>query len=429
MNYRGARLTGAACIGWWRATCGVQRALRHQPARAAALVRHAPARARRGPARHPGAARPRRADHHPALHAGQVQRTCSTCTARRTRGANTPLADLPQACQTTSSVRAKTRWTCKPSQGCYGLHPSESACALLRGLASTAFYASRHRAGTACATTSSSSHGSSQRRARPVARGREEYRRREPSSTSAADAGHGNEVPSTARDRSRTRLRRISSSDQRWLTGQRCVRPLRVTSWLGDATERRPIASSSERCAGSFESAPSLEAVYGICAYGRPVAERAICRSRGSRQRRRFDRRRAAALAAAAADLDPSARRADDAQQPLAVRRTHRGVRDVSSGCIGVRSRCEMAGHEPSRGARAVARRSADALDHGRRTGAVAQQPRTRPSSLTAISAMIRGRENSQSTPDSAATRHRVPPRRAAAAPRAGLAGSRCRAS
>ena len=46
----------------------LQHALRHQPARAAALVCHAPARARRRPARHPGAARPRAALHHAALH-------------------------------------------------------------------------------------------------------------------------------------------------------------------------------------------------------------------------------------------------------------------------------------------------------------------------------------------------------------------------
>ena len=49
----------------------VHDALRHQPARAAALVRHPPARARRRPACDPGTPRARRADHHPALHAGQ----------------------------------------------------------------------------------------------------------------------------------------------------------------------------------------------------------------------------------------------------------------------------------------------------------------------------------------------------------------------
>ena len=49
----------------------VQHAVRHQPARAAALVRDAPARARRRPARDPGAARPRAPQHDAALHARQ----------------------------------------------------------------------------------------------------------------------------------------------------------------------------------------------------------------------------------------------------------------------------------------------------------------------------------------------------------------------
>ena len=50
---------------------GVQHAIRHQPARAAALVRDAPLTARRRPSRDPGAARSRAALDHAALHARQ----------------------------------------------------------------------------------------------------------------------------------------------------------------------------------------------------------------------------------------------------------------------------------------------------------------------------------------------------------------------
>ena len=72
LNFRGGRLTGAQRAPPRAALRGdVQRAVRHQPARAAPLVRHAPARARRRPALHPGTARPRAAVDHPALHPRQ----------------------------------------------------------------------------------------------------------------------------------------------------------------------------------------------------------------------------------------------------------------------------------------------------------------------------------------------------------------------
>ncbi len=72
VNYRGGRLTGRQ-----RPPAGppirrgVQRPLRHQPSRAASLLRHAPARTRRGPAHDPGTARPRAPVDDAALHARQ----------------------------------------------------------------------------------------------------------------------------------------------------------------------------------------------------------------------------------------------------------------------------------------------------------------------------------------------------------------------
>ena len=86
LNYRGGRLSTRSVDRLVRQVRrGVQRALRDQPARAAAFVRDAPARTRRRPARHPGAARPRAPEHDAALHARQLRPADSTPTGRPIR--------------------------------------------------------------------------------------------------------------------------------------------------------------------------------------------------------------------------------------------------------------------------------------------------------------------------------------------------------
>ena len=59
---------------------------RRLAARAAALVRHAPARGRRGPARDPGAARPRERLDDPDLHSGRVSAAAQRVSRAATRG-------------------------------------------------------------------------------------------------------------------------------------------------------------------------------------------------------------------------------------------------------------------------------------------------------------------------------------------------------
>ena len=70
LNYRGGRLSTRSVDRLVRRyVARVRREVRHQPARAAPLIRDAPALARRRPARDPGTARPRAPQHHAAVHA------------------------------------------------------------------------------------------------------------------------------------------------------------------------------------------------------------------------------------------------------------------------------------------------------------------------------------------------------------------------
>ena len=92
VNYRGTRLTGRSVDRLLRryvAQCSTRH--RHQPACAAPLVCDPSAAARRRPARDPGAARPRAAEHHAALHARQrraVDRRLSQIAPPRRRRAS-----------------------------------------------------------------------------------------------------------------------------------------------------------------------------------------------------------------------------------------------------------------------------------------------------------------------------------------------------